>query len=134
VSSAKLTGLKKGKPSVRFTATAGKNAPKLKTLTVALPKGLSLVHKKAKVTGVSVKGARLASAKVAKGKLVVTLKAPAKKATVTIGSKALKENAGLKKKAAAGKKKLKSLKLTVVARNASGKRTTIHVSATKLGL
>ena len=84
--------------------------------------------------GVTVKGAKLASAKVSGGKLVVTLKAAAKKATVKVGPKALKESAGLEKKASAGKKKLKSLKLTVVARNASGKRTTIHVSATKLGL
>jgi hypothetical protein len=133
VSSTRLAGLKTGKPSLRFTATAGKHAPKLKTVTVSIPKGLTLVPKKGKVKGVSVKGAKLSSATAKGGKLVVTFKAATKKATIIVGSKALKESAGLKKKAA-GKKKLKTLKLTVVARNASGKRTTIHVTATKLGL
>ncbi len=140
VTSTKVSGLKTGKPSLTFKVTAGRKEAKLRTLTVELPKGLSIVrhrvHRKLKVTGVSLKGAKLKSAAVSKGHLVITLKTTVKSVTVTVRSSALRESAALTKKARATAKKarLKSLRLTVIAKDAKGKRTTIRVSVKHLGL
>jgi hypothetical protein len=136
ISSTKVSGLTTGKPSLQFSVTAAKRA-KLKVLTVKLPKGLSFrghkVHKTTRIKGgLTVKGAKIKSEKISKGELVITLKRATAKATVSVSSKGLKESSALRKSAKA--KKLKSLKLTVVAKNSKGKRTTIHVKVKHLGL
>jgi hypothetical protein len=51
---------------------------------------------------------------------------------VTLSGRALAESAKLR--AQAGQHKLKRLPLTVIAENAKGRRTTIHVRVTHLGL
>jgi hypothetical protein len=139
VTTTRVKGLKSGKPSLSFKVKAAKKSS-LRSLTVTLPKGLSFrshkVHKHAVVKGLAVKGARLKSATLTHGRLVITLRKPAKAVTVTVRSAGLKESAALRAKAGAtsAAKRLKSLKLTVVARNPKGKRTTIHVSVKHLGL
>ena len=139
VSMAKFSGLKSGKPSLRFTLKAAKKS-NVKSFSVKLPKGLSYrthkVHKKRTIAGLKIKGAKLRSATVKKRTLTVTLKKAVKKVTVAVSSKGLKESKALRAKATAKakKKRLKSLKLTVVARNAKGKRSTIHVTVKHLGL
>jgi hypothetical protein len=122
VAGATLAGLGTGKPTLSFTATAGKQATKLRSLTVSLPKGLTVVAKRVhgkQMVAVGLKGAKLKSAKLAGRRLVITATKPARKLTVTLT--ALKESASLKAKAKAGK--LKGLKLGVVVRNAKGKTT-----------
>jgi hypothetical protein len=136
ISATKLSGLTKGKPSLRFTVRAATHA-KLKVLTVKLPKGLSFrghkVHKTTRIKGgLTFRGAKIRSEKISKGRLIITLKRATVKATVSIRSTGLKESASLRERAT--HRKFKSLKLTVVAKNSKGKRTTIHVSVTHLGL
>jgi hypothetical protein len=135
----RVNGLKTGKPSLRFKVTAAKGSS-LRSLNVKLPKGLSFrghkVHKKRVVKSLSVKGGKLKSATLHKGQLVITLRKAAKSVTVTVKSAGLKESSALRAKAKAksAKKRLKSLRLTVVAKNSKGKRTTIKVSVKHLGL
>ena len=136
VSSTHVSGLAKRRPSLRFTVHAAKRT-KLSRVTVELPKGLSFaghtVHKVRRIRGgLSVKGAKLKSARIVKGHLVLTLRRPAASATVTISSKGLRESAALHREAV--KKKLKSLRLTVIARSSSGKSRTLHVTIKHLGL
>jgi hypothetical protein len=126
---ATLAGLTTGKPRLLFTATAGKRAPKLRSLTVSLPKGLTVISKRThgqRTVAVRLKGAKLKSATLAGGKLVITARKPAHQLTVTLT--ALRESASLKAKAKA--KKLKGLKLGVVVRNAKGKKTAASAAVT----
>jgi hypothetical protein len=140
VSKARISGLKTGRPSLIFGLGVVRHNAKLKSFTVELPKGLSFarhrVHKKLKVTGVSLQGAKLKSATLSKGHLVITLRKAVSSLTVRIRSSALKESAALRRKArtTAKAKKLKSLKLTVITRNSKNRRTTVRVQIRNLGL
>jgi hypothetical protein len=109
-----------------FRLTAGRNAPKLSSFTTRLPGGLSFikrrVHGRSTVRGVSVKGASVKSISLSGGRLIVTLKRAVAGLTAKIGPTGLKESRALKSKAK--RHKLGSLKLTVVIKDAKGKRTT----------
>jgi hypothetical protein len=106
-----VSGLAKGKPVVRFRLTAGSNgAPKLRSLKVKLPAGLSFVAAQLR-KGVKVTGGGKVIEKLTQGQLVVTLASPASAVTVSIGSPALKVSAQLAAKA--GKKKAGTLRVTV---------------------
>jgi hypothetical protein len=136
VSSTRVSGLRTRRPSLRFTVHAAKHT-KLRRVTVELPKGLSLrthtVHKLHRLRGgLAVKGAKLKSATIVKGHLVLTLRRPAASVTVTISSKGLRESAALHREAT--RKKLKRLRLTVAVRTSTGKRRTLHVTVKHLGL
>jgi hypothetical protein len=135
VSSTRVSGLTRRRPSLRFTVHAAKHS-KLRRVTVELPKGLSFrthtIHKRRHVLGLAVKGAKLKSARMSKGHLVLTLRRPVASATVTISSKGLRESAALHR--AAVHKKLKRLRLTLVVRTSAGKSRTLHVSIKHLGL
>jgi hypothetical protein len=129
---ATLGGLTTGKPRLSFTATAGKRAPKLRSLTVSLPKGLTVISKRShgqRTVAVRLKGAKLKSARLSGGKLLITASKPAHQLTVTLT--ALRESASLKAKAKA--KKLTGLKLGVVVRNAKGKKTAASAAITLKG-
>jgi hypothetical protein len=122
VGAATLAGLTTGKPKLSFTATAGKHAPKLRSVTISIPKGLTVVAKRVhgkRIVAVGLKGAKLKSAMLSGRKLVITASKPARKLSVTF---APKESASFRAKAKA--KQLKGLKLSVVVRNAKGKKTT----------
>ena len=132
VSGATLAGLTTGKPSLSFTATAGKQSAKLRSVTVSLPKGLTAVTKRVhgeRTVAVELKGAKLKSATLSGGKLVITASQPASRLSVTLA--ALRESASLRAKAKA--KQLKGLKLRVVVRNAKGKRTTASIGVALKG-
>ena len=85
------------------------------------------VHGK-RLVAVGIKGAKLKSATLSDGKLLIALSKPAGRVSVTL--KALRENAALKAKAKAKHKQLKGVKLTVIVHDAHGKRTAAHVAVT----
>ncbi len=91
-----LGGLAAGKPSLSFTVAHGSNAPKLKTVTVSLPGGLSFA-KKRPLKGISVGGAHVV--RIAGSKLTITLKRPALRVSVKISSAALVEGKQLRQHA-----------------------------------
>jgi hypothetical protein len=124
VTAATLAGLTTGKPTLSFTATAGKKAPKLRSVTISLPKGLTVVTKRLhgkRTVLVGLKGGKLKSATLTGRKLVITASKPASKLSVTLS---LKASASFRAKA----KKLKSVKLGVVVRTAKGKKTAASIA------
>jgi hypothetical protein len=136
VSAGRASGLTKGRPSLRFTVHAAKHT-KLSRVTVELPKGLSFrshkVHKVRRILGgLAIKGAKLKSETISKGHLVLTLRRPAGSVTVSVSSKGLRESSALRKEAK--RRKLKKLRLTVIARTSAGKSRTLRLSITHLGL
>jgi hypothetical protein len=127
----KVTGLRSGHVALSFTISEGKRLAKMNALTVELPSGLSFAsHRVGK--GISLKGAKVRSTTLSHGHLVITLRKAVRTVTVQIKTSALKESAVLKARAKA--KKLKSLRLIVIAKNTKGKRTTIRVQVKQLGL
>jgi hypothetical protein len=122
-------GLQSGKPRLTFTVSVAKHASKISRLTVGLPGGLSFVrhrvNKKLRVTGVSLRGAKIKSLALSHGRLVITLRKPSAAVTVTLGSLSLKESAGLRTKAR--RNRVKSLKLTVIVRNARHTSKTLRL-------
>jgi hypothetical protein len=135
LSAAHASGLLRGHPALGFKVAAGKGAPKLRSLAVGLPKGLTFVshrvHKKLTITGVSLSGAKIKSVSLSRGKLLITLRSAVAGVTVRIGSAALKESGSLRSKAQHSK--VKSLGLTVVVHDAKGKSTTVQIKVTRLG-
>jgi hypothetical protein len=136
LSAARIWGLLRGNAAMAFTVTAASGGPKLNRLTVQTAAGLRFVrsraHNKLRLVGVTLKGARLRSASLSHGKLVITLRSAAKRVTVTVGRKALLETPGLRSKAQ--RSKVKALRLVVVARDAKGKSVTLRTQVTRLGL
>jgi hypothetical protein len=136
VSAPSATGLASGHPSLSFRVTVAKGAAKLKALTVALPRGLSIIAHRAghrlTIRGVRVRGGSVKSLSLSHGHLVITLRRAVTGVTVNLSGGALKESAALR--AAARRHKLKHLALNVIAQNAKGRRTTIHVRVTHLGV
>ena len=131
-----VTGLRSGRVALGFTISEGKRLAKMSALTVELPVGPELRPpprgQAAQGPGISLKGAKVKSLTLSHGHLVITLRKAVRTVTVRIKASALKESAVLKARAKA--KKLKSLRLTVIAKNTKGKRTTIHVQVKQLGL
>jgi hypothetical protein len=136
IRSASFSGLVRGKPTLSFTLVAGRNAPKLSAFTIKLPSGLSFlrrrVHRRTTVIGVSIKDAKIKSISLKAGKLLVTLRRPASTMIVKLRAVALKESRGLERKAK--RHRLKSLKLTLFAKNVAGKSTTLTRQVKKLHL
>jgi hypothetical protein len=129
---ASFGGLTTHKPTLRFSATAGTHGVAIRSLAVKLPKGLKAIdkrrHGKRTVGHVVVKGAKLGSATVSHGAVLIALHNAARRATIKLKRGALAETPALAAKAR--HKHLTSLPLTVVVRNAKGRRTTLHVKAT----
>jgi Carboxypeptidase regulatory-like domain len=113
LSGGSISGLANSNPNVKFTVTAGSNgAPKLKTLKIQLPNGLSFVNQ-GLAHGVSVSGAQKVSKQLQGGQLLVTLGSPASPVSVSLSSPALKESATLVGKAKAHKIGSLIVKVTV---------------------
>ncbi|HEY1592620.1 MAG TPA: hypothetical protein VGF81_12565 [Solirubrobacteraceae bacterium] len=91
-----LGGLAAGRPSLSFSVAHGSNAPKLKTVRVSLPGGLSFATKRP-IKGISVGGAH--TLRIAGGKLTITLNRPASMVSVRIASAALVERKALQQHA-----------------------------------
>lgn len=116
-SSVSVGGLKTGSAKLGFTLAAGANSTKLKSFTVALPKGLSF-NTSTYRAGLTISGAKIKSAKVSGSKLSVTLKSATAQFSVKLSAKALNETAALAAKVK--KKQIKSLTATITAKNTSG--------------
>jgi hypothetical protein len=136
VDGSSAAGLTTGKPTLVFQAVAGKGAGKLSVLTVELPRGLRFVRHRVRgklmVQGVSLAGAKLKSAVLSRGHLVITLRNAAANVIVIMSSKALGESGSLKSQAR--RHKLKSLKLTVLVKDTRGKQTKVPVVIRSLHL
>jgi hypothetical protein len=136
VSAPSATGLASGHPSLSFRVTAAKRAARIKAITVALPRGLSVIAHRTRhrlaIRGVRVRGGSIKSLSLSHGHLVITLRRAVAGMTVTLSGAALKESAALRTQAR--RHKLRHLALSVIAENAKGRRTTIHVRVTHLGL
>ncbi|HTU28970.1 MAG TPA: hypothetical protein VMF07_06295 [Solirubrobacteraceae bacterium] len=133
LSGREVSGLASGKPSLTFRVSAAKKRPKIRRMTVTLPAGLSFrshrAHHRRLVWGVTVKGAKLRSAVLSGGRLVLTLRKTARHATVTLGPKSLRETKALRAKARANK--LKRLRLHVAVLNAREQTRSLTVTITK---
>ncbi len=130
------SGLTTGRPSLVFQVVAGKNAGKLSVLTVELPRGLRFVrhwvHGRLTLQGLSLAGARLRSAVLQHGHLVITLRNAVDNVIVSLSGKALAESASLKSQAR--RHKLKSLKLTVLVKDTRGTQTKVQGQVRSLNL
>jgi hypothetical protein len=123
VSGVSLSGVSKRKAKLKFTVSAGGNAPALKTITVKLPHGLSFSHSSKSLSkGIVVKGANgkkaKFKAKVRGGIVTITLSKSTRKATFTIADPAIGVSGSLASKVK--RHKTKSLSLLVTVTDASG--------------
>ncbi|MDQ2894844.1 MAG: hypothetical protein M3Y09_04265 [Actinomycetota bacterium] len=129
LSAGRITGLGHRRPELRFTATAGRGAPRLSVLTLGLPPGLSVIRhrhgRRLSIRGVSLRGASAAAITVSHGPLVIRLRRAASRVTVTLRSSTMRESAGLKRQAR--RHRIHRLTLGVLARDAAR-----HTSRLKL--
>jgi hypothetical protein len=127
VVAASLSGLARGRPALRLKLASGRGGPRLRSFAIRLPRGLSVVRHRVRhrlvVVGVSLRGARVRSLSVLRGRLVVTLRLPVSGLTIIAGPKALKENAALR--ARARRHRAHKLRLTIVITDATGGKTTL---------
>ena len=83
-------------PRLSFSAAAGRNAPSIKSLTVALPRSLHFTKSRATVTVTGRKGKHLKfTARLVHGTLVLTLKTASPQVHVTISSPRLAASSSL---------------------------------------
>jgi hypothetical protein len=124
---AALTGLARGRPTLGFLLLAGSGAPKLRSFTVSLPSGLSFrmrgAHHRLALRGLTVSSAPIRSLVFKQGKLTVTLRAAVAGVTFNVGPRGLKEARGLRRRVRGNR--VRTVKLTVVARDAKGTTTTL---------
>jgi kumamolisin len=134
VSSTKLSGLGKRKPKLTLSVIAGQFAPALKSVSIKLPGGLGFAKKaKTLAKGISVKsGGRKVkfSAKASHGVLTISLKTAVTSASVTLSSPAITITAGEASKV--HRHKVKKLKVTVKATDASNHSTGFAITLKKL--
>jgi hypothetical protein len=130
------TGLLDRKPSVRFAVANGKGAPKLRTLTIGLPQGLTFathtVHGHATVKGVSITGAKIKAQTVSHGRLVIALSKPSGAVTVSLSPQALHESRTLQAKAE--HRQISRLPIDVTVKDTAGNVSRLRIQIRKLGL
>ncbi|HXD66372.1 MAG TPA: hypothetical protein VNV17_17255 [Solirubrobacteraceae bacterium] len=133
---ASASGLTTGKPSLVFQVVAGRNAGKLSMLTVELPHGLRFtrhrVHGALRLQGLSLAGARVKSAAIKGGHLVIRLRGAVGNVIVHLSRRALAESGSLKSQAR--HRKLKRLKLIVLVKDSGGRQTKVPVQIRSLHL
>jgi hypothetical protein len=131
-----ISGLSDGRPSLRFTVSVKRHAPKLTRLTVMLPRGLSVrSHRSGKRTvirGVSLRGAEVRSLRLSHHHLVITLRNRTSRVRVTLSPAALRESHALRVEAQ--QRKLRRLRLTVAVRNTNRRTRTLTVTVHKFRL
>jgi hypothetical protein len=93
LSGVSLAGLASGKPSLSFKLVRGSDAPNLKSVTISLPRGLTV---KAKHLGRGISISTPSRLGLSGGKLTITLKRPAASLSVRIGPEALLESKQLR--------------------------------------
>jgi len=122
MTSARLTGLARRKPTLTFHLVAGSGAPKIASFAVQLPHGLTFrsSHRRSAIT---VHGGALRSVVLGGTGLVAKLRGGATNLSIKIPAKSLIESKALRAKAR--KHKLRKLKLKVVITNTTGNATTV---------
>ncbi|MEO6859216.1 MAG: hypothetical protein ABI323_11645 [Solirubrobacteraceae bacterium] len=127
LASASLSGLRRGRPTLSFKLIAGRREPKLTSLTVSLPGGLSFrrhrVHGRLVLRGVSVRDAKVKRMSLRHGKLTITLARPSATVLVKATSRALHEGAGLRHKAR--RRRIRFLKLTLTVTTVTRQHVTV---------
>jgi hypothetical protein len=127
LASASLSGLRRGRPVVSFKLITGRGAPKLTSLTLPLPRGLSYlrhrIHRRRVLQGVTVRDATVKSMSLRRGKLTIILRRPAATVLVKLRSRALHETGGLRAKAR--RHRVRFLKLTVAVTTAAHRHVTL---------
>ncbi|MGH2867909.1 MAG: hypothetical protein ACRDNK_10130 [Solirubrobacteraceae bacterium] len=131
-----ISGLKRARPNVTFTAHAGRPAPKLRSLLIGLPAGLDFVrhrvHHRLRILGVRLGGARIRSLSVQNDLLFIRLRSPSARITVKIGRRALRESLRLALRAR--HRKVHSLTVGTIVRDASGHPTSLTLKIRRLHL
>ncbi|HEY2319378.1 MAG TPA: hypothetical protein VGH67_13825, partial [Solirubrobacteraceae bacterium] len=122
----RYSALASGHPTLTFKLRTTRGAPALSAVTVELPAGLRFVAHHHRVRGVSVKQARIQSLVLSGRRLTVKLRRADSSFSVTIGGAGLAESKALKRAAQAHR--LHPLRLTVIAQNTRGARTTIRAT------
>ena len=133
--SVKISGLVKRRPKLSFVLDAGRRAPALKSLSIALPRGLSFANKtKSLDKGLTIKAGKKKlkfKVKVKRGVLTITLAKPERSIKVTVGRPAI---AITRAEAAKIKhRKVRKLTFKIKATSVRHKTTTRSVTLTKLG-
>jgi hypothetical protein len=132
-----ISGLIRARPSVTFTAQAGHNAPKLRSLLVGLPHGLTFVRHRVRhrlrVLGVAVSEARISSLSLPHGRLLIRLRSPSSRITMRIRFRALRESLRLARRARR-RRQLQSLTLGVRVLNAAGRSAGLKLQIRRLHL
>jgi subtilase family serine protease len=118
VSGVSLTGIAKRKAKLKFTVSAGGNAPAFKSIAIKLPGGLTFSHStKTLLKGIIVKGANgkkvKIKVKVSKGILAITLAKSVRKATFTLTGPAINVSGNLASKVKHRKVKALNVAVTV---------------------
>jgi subtilase family serine protease len=91
-----LSGVGASRPRLSFTLAAGRDAPKLKTVTVALPRALRFTRSRATVTVTGLHGRHVNySVALKNGTLVLTFRTPALQIHVTVAHPRLQASGGL---------------------------------------
>jgi hypothetical protein len=133
VTRTRLTGLRAGHPSLRFTLQAARRST-VRMLTVTLPAGMAFrthrVDGHAVVRGVRLGGGRLRAQHAGRRSLTITLRRATRRLTVSVGRTGLRETSALRRAVRAGHRS--RLRLTVLARTPRGRRATIHITLTHL--
>ncbi len=140
------SGLASGHPKLKFKITHGKGAPNVATVALGLPRGLSFSRsafvkhrtctkaskgKKAKcatttlIKGLGIAGGKAKSVAIRGGKLVITLKKPSAKLTITTSGPLVSESKSLQTQVK--KHKTKTLKFSVKVTDAKHASTTVSL-------
>jgi hypothetical protein len=120
-----LSGLSKGKAMLSFRLSAGSHAPALRSVTVKLPPGLSFVGARLR-RRVTIAGAKLRSANLIHGRLVLTLKKAAASFTVRLAPAAIRVSRSLERKAK--RHRIRSLAVDLWVVNAANRRTALTMT------
>jgi hypothetical protein len=113
-----LTGVALGKPKLKLTVLAGSNAPALKAISIALPSGLKF--SKQLKRGVSAPAGF--KDRLQAGSLMLSLRSPVRRVTITLTGPALTSSAALATKAR--RHTLGKLRLAIGTTNTSNTRFT----------
>jgi subtilase family serine protease len=131
IKSLKLSGIGRRKPKLTFTATAGHNAPALKSLTVSLPKGLSFATKiRTLAKGIRARGVKF-KLRIHRGALTISFTSMVRSVSVQVETPAISDSAGLA--SMVRRHKLKRLTVAIVTTDASRTPFKTSVTVTKLG-
>lgn len=122
VGSGSLSGLGSGHPHLSLTLSSGANAPRLKSVTLQLPRGLRFTSSfRKKHKGLKMSGGVIRSLKVTTTGVVIVLKSPVSRLTVSLGSPALAESGALENMVK--RHKIRQLKLAVTVTDAANLTT-----------